>query len=70
MQFRYPRLGRKHIARTMKSLAKKEIANQAVKLGSKFVDPSGRLGSAIQVAQDGSQAVVQAGKMAGNLMRR
>jgi len=65
-----PKLGRKYLARNMKRLAKKEVLNRAVHLGSKHVDPSGSLSSAIQVAQEGAQGAVQAGQMAGNLMRR
>jgi len=49
-----PKLGRKYLARNMKRLAKKEVLNRAVHLGSKYVDPSGSLSSAIQVAQEGA----------------
>jgi len=70
MNFKYPKLARKYLSKNMKKLAKKQVLNQALHAGSKYVDPSGTLSSAIQVAQDGAAAGAQVGQMAGNLMRR
>jgi len=70
MNFKYPKLARKYLSKNMKKIAKKQVLNQDLHAGSKYVDPSGTLSSAIQVAQDGAAAGAQVGQMAGNLMRR